>query len=285
MKLRALPIAALTLTLAVPMLAQGPGGPEGAGRPGQRGGAGGPRGPEGRRGPGGPRGPLGLLMIPEVQQELKLQATQIEKLSALLPPGGRPEGRPGEGRPGGGERPQGAGRPGGERPGAGRPGGERPRGEGRPEGGRGERGGMNRDWEKQLAGLLDEKQLARFKQLELQQAGARAASRPEIAASLKLSAEQQEKVRAAVEAERAAMRELFEGPRGEGTGDPRRKAEAVRKNTETQLDALLNDAQKKQLREMQGAPFTFPTRREGGPRGEGRPGQGRPGQGRPGQGQ
>ena len=49
----------------------------------------------------------------------------------------------------------------------------------------------------------------------------------------------------------------------------RTRMEALRKQTDEKITALLTDDQKKQWKEMLGAPFTFPTPRFGGPGGRG----------------
>ncbi len=212
-------------------------------------------------------------MLPEVQKELKLQEKQIASLQELMP-GRRGPGGPGFGGPGG---PEGPGGPRGPRgAGAGAPGGPGGRGpgEGQRPGRAGGPEGPGQDVEKKLAGILDSQQLARYRELQLQRAGFRALGRKDVAGELKLSETQREKVRTAMEAEREAMRAAFEGGRGEQGGFEagRQKLEQVRGNTEKQLSSVLTEAQKKQFQAMQGAPFTFPQMRFGGPGGPDGPG-------------
>lgn len=116
------------------------------------------------------------------------------------------------------------------------------------------------------------------------QSGFRALSQKEVGDKLKLTADQRQKIDAALQAERAAMRQAFEG-RGPG-GDPGQgggpwpdfeKLQRLRASTETQLTAVLTAAQKTQFQQMQGTPFKFPERQFGGPGGPGGPGGRGPG--------
>lgn len=246
----ALSIAALSLALALPVLAQGPDRP---GRPGGPGAFGGPRGQGRPGGPGGPGGPLSLLMMPEVQRELKLQDAQLSLLGELRP------GRPGQGGP-----PPGAGGPGGERRGPGE--GRR---NGPPAGGR-------QEMEQKLAEILDTGQLDRLHQLELQRAGGRALQRKDLADTLQLTDDQRRQVQETVDAEREAMRAAFEASGDGGPGGARGKGREIRKATDAKLDAVLTDAQRQKFQALQGAAFTFPEPRMGPP-GGGRGPERRPG--------
>lgn len=121
--------------------------------------------------------------------------------------------------------------------------------------------------EKKIGEILDAKQKARLRQLELQQSGMRGLSRPDVQDELKLTADQRAKIKAALDGEREAFRAAFQGFGGAGqnmTQEQRqeafRKAGEVRTATEGKLTAILTDAQKKQYQAMQGAAFTFPER-------------------------
>lgn len=200
----------------------------------------------------------GLLRMPEVQRELKLEQAQIDLLQDMRPL--RPAG------------PQGAGSDFRTMS---------------PEEREKQLAAMRQAEEKQIAEVLDAKQLTRLKQLALQQSGARALAQKEVGDKLKLSAEQRQKIEAAMQAERDAMHQAFEGARPGGApapgGDRRQgfeKMQKLRASTETQLTAVLTSAQKTQFQQMQGAPFKFPEP-QFGPGGPGRPG-GRGGFGGPG---
>jgi thioester reductase-like protein len=112
--------------------------------------------------------------------------------------------------------------------------------------------------------ILDSKQEARFKQLGLQLEGIRAINRKEIADALKLTSEQRQRIKATVDGEHEAMKSAFDGFQAgtamsaEQREEARRKFREVRMATEGRLTAILSDAQRKQFQAMQGAPFTFP---------------------------
>jgi translation initiation factor IF-2 len=267
-------IAAALLVPATASHAQYPA--PGGGGPGGPGGFGG----GGRR--GGFRGRGGnILRMPEVQKELNLSKAQIDKIEALPRPGrgGGPGGRGGPGGPGG-------------------PGG----------GGRGDFEKFRQEREKAIAKILDAKQLARYKQLQLQREGIRAIGRKDIGDQLKLTADQHKKVDAALKSERDAAMKAFQGMRGGGPGGPggpgggrpgaggpggpgggpspemRKMFDDMRKRgeaTEKTLKAVLTPAQTKQFAEMQGKPFKFPAP-SFGPGGPGGGGRGPGGGGRPG---
>ena len=273
----------------------GPGRPPGMGGGGMMGGMG-----------GGMRrfGPYGMFQMPEVQKELKLSAKQIKDIEALQPPGGGMMG--GMGRPGGPGGGPGGGRP----PGGGGPGG----GPGRSPGGGGgdfeKRMREMRDkMEKDLGKILDKKQMDRFHQLQIQQAGARALDDERVAAKLNLTADQKKKINAIRDAERDEMRKMFQGMGGPGggPGGPGRppggpgggpggpgsagrppggpgggpgggmggfgRMREMREKNGQKMLAVLTGPQKKQFEALKGKPFKFPEMRFG----PGAPGGGRPG--------
>jgi hypothetical protein len=243
---------ALALTAGAAQ-AQGQGG-QGGGRPGFGG-----RGPGGGGffgGPGG--GGLGMLLqIPEVQTELKIDATQKElldqlnmenrdKMRALFQQGG-------------------FGRPGGQ--------GGAPDPAARAEFGK-KMAAMQAEQSKAIGEVLDAKQMARLKQLGVQREGTRALGRPEVQDQLKLSADQRQKVTAAFDGERQAMQAMFESfrpqegqpPSEEQRAEFGKKMQAARTTAEANALAVLSEGQKTQFKALQGAPFKFP---EGGPGGFG----------------
>ena len=125
--------------------------------------------------------------------------------------------------------------------------------------------------EESLKAILDEKQYARLNELVIQQAGAMALSRPDVAEKLKLTDEQKTK-----------LRELAQNQGGGGRGgfnpnatqEERQKAmeefRARREKLNTDAMAVLTAEQKKTFEDMQGKKFEFPAF------GGGRPGGGRP---------
>lgn len=190
-------------------------------------------------------GGSGLVMIPEVQKELKLDPAQIDLLKQL---------------------------------------GEETRSKMREmfQSSQGlseeERGRKFREFglqqEKNVNDILDAKQKARLKQLELQQAGNRALDRKEVADALKLTPDQRSRVQSAITAEREGMRAMFEGFRSGGAQPSQeqrqesfRKMGELRTATDTTLNSVLTEPQKKQFQALQGAPFKFPERQRGPRRG------------------
>jgi hypothetical protein len=120
------------------------------------------------------------------------------------------------------------------------------------------------DQEKKLGEILDAKQMARLKQLELQQQGNRALGRKEVADTLKLTPDQRQRIQAAMDGEREAMRAMFQGFQGGQDMTQEQRQEAfkkfgeVRTATDTKLAAILTPAQKTQFTSMQGPAFKFP---------------------------
>jgi len=128
---------------------------------------------------------------------------------------------------------------------------------------------------KAVADILDEKQQKRFRQLELQSMGPRALSRRDVAEELKLTKEQQDKIRSiqqqALQEQQAAMQGVdFQNATPEDRQKFREKMEGIAKATSDKITALLTEEQKKSWTAMLGEPFKFPAR------GPGRFGPGRP---------
>jgi len=263
---------ALALTAGAAQ-AQGQGAPGGQGRPGF--GGRGPGGPGGFSigGPGG--GGLGfLLQMPEVQTELKIDATQKElleqlnmenrdKMRQLFQQGGF--GRPGQGGQGGAPDP--AAREAMQK----------------------KMAAMQAEQSKAIGEVLDAKQMARLKQLSVQREGTRALGRAEVQDQLKLTPDQRQKVAAAFASEQQAMQAMFQSfrpqegqpPSEEQRAEFGKKMQAARAAADAGALAVLTDTQKTQFKALQGAPFKFPEGGFGGP-GGGRPGfGGRPGGQRP----
>jgi len=138
-----------------------------------------------------------------------------------------------------------------------------------------------------LKANLDAKQLARLEELRIQREGAGALARTEVAAKLKLTDEQKEKIKEALASGQMDLRG-GRGPGGPGAGGFDREAfqkqmeEARAKREKANADALavLTADQTAALETMKGAKFEFPA--GGGFGGGGRGGPGGPGAGRPG---
>jgi hypothetical protein len=118
--------------------------------------------------------------------------------------------------------------------------------------------------EKALAEVLQPDQLKRLKQIALQQQGAIAVGRPEVAEDLKLSSEQKDKIKAMQQDLQGKMREIMQsGNRDEARG----KMAELRKSTNEKVVELLSDEQKSKWKELTGEPFSGEIRLGGdGPR-------------------
>ena len=126
--------------------------------------------------------------------------------------------------------------------------------------------------------ILDTKQQKRFKQLELQAAGAGALQRPDVAAELKITDEQKTKMR---EIQQAQMEEFrnggFQFPGADATPEERqafmKKMQDMQKASSEKVLKVLTEAQQKQFKEMQGEIVKFSLAPQfGGPGGGRRPG-------------
>ena len=111
---------------------------------------------------------------------------------------------------------------------------------------------------KEVAGILKPEQLKRLRQIELQQQGAAALMRPEVAENLGLTADQKEKLEQIGRSSREKMQELFQGGRErseEQRGQAREKVQQLRQEGEKEAMAVLTAEQKEKLRDMMGKPF------------------------------
>jgi hypothetical protein len=111
--------------------------------------------------------------------------------------------------------------------------------------------------------ILKPDQVKRLKQIELQQLGSQAFTRPEVQMALGLKDDQKEKIKTLAETAATEMRELRQGGNQQGNRD---KVTAIRKETTEKIQAVLTDDQKKTWKEMTGEPFQMatPQRRRGG---------------------
>jgi Spy/CpxP family protein refolding chaperone len=115
---------------------------------------------------------------------------------------------------------------------------------------------MYADESKRVNAILNPDQQKRFRQISLQQEGPTAAARADVADELKLTDEQKKKVRELLVAQQEKQRELREAAGGDFQAI-REKMEALRKETNDKVTALLTDEQKNKWKEMVGTPFTL----------------------------
>jgi len=107
---------------------------------------------------------------------------------------------------------------------------------------------------KGLGEILEPKQVARFEQIQLQQAGAMAFSTPRVQEKLKLTADQKTKIREIGEESGTAMRGVFQEFQNDREGAMKKMAE-LRKESANKIQAVLTDDQKKTWKEMTGEPY------------------------------
>ncbi|MCS7263611.1 MAG: hypothetical protein NZ805_02120 [Armatimonadetes bacterium] len=186
---------------------------------------------------GGPMMMLGLLRSPQVQRELKIteeQRTKLEQLGEQLR-----------------EKFRGLGQELRDLP---------------PE----ERGkrveSMNAEVEKELAKVLDEKQLKRLKQIALQFEGYAALARPSVAKEVGLTEGQLKQIREILREANEKRRDLFQqGP----PADPQARFQEMRKIrdwVDEQIGKLLTEQQKQKWQQLVGEPFKFEFQPFGGGR-------------------
>jgi hypothetical protein len=119
--------------------------------------------------------------------------------------------------------------------------------------------------------VLKPEQVTRLKQIELQQAGVSAFTRPDVEKALALNDEQKGKLKGIADESQTKMRELFGGGRGQGggarpprgqggargAGPDQAKITALRKEMGEKAEAVLTDDQKKTWKSMTGDAFTI----------------------------
>jgi hypothetical protein len=103
--------------------------------------------------------------------------------------------------------------------------------------------------------ILKPEQVTRLKQIELQQQGSRAFTRPEVQSALSLKDDQKEKIKTITDDSAKEMRDLRGAGNGQGGGGNREKVTALRKETAEKVQAVLTDDQKKAWKNLTGEPF------------------------------
>jgi Spy/CpxP family protein refolding chaperone len=113
---------------------------------------------------------------------------------------------------------------------------------------------MNDEIEKGAKDVLTPEQMKRLQQIELQQRGADAFTDEKVQEKLKLTDDQKEKVKTITEDARKEAKEIFANA-GEDREGARKKFAALRKETMGKVTEVLTDEQKKTWKEMVGEPF------------------------------
>ncbi len=135
---------------------------------------------------------------------------------------------------------------------------------------------MQKASEEELGKILDAKQLARLKQIALQQRGVQALSDPQVANALTLTDDQKAKVATIQQELREQMGEVFQAGGADGDREEaRKKIEAAQAGANEKLQAVLTADQQTKWKELNGEPFKGEIVRRGG--GPGAGGQRRPG--------
>ena len=107
-----------------------------------------------------------------------------------------------------------------------------------------------------LGAMLNTEQLARFRQIDIQQRGASALTDPPIAEALRLTAEQSEKLKPILDQSILKLREALSNTRGDRRASYE-KVQAVRKETDEKAIALLNGNQKEAWKKLIGEPLNL----------------------------
>jgi len=121
------------------------------------------------------------------------------------------------------------------------------------------------EMKKSLPDILKPDQMKRFAQIRLQVSGADAFSDSEVQSKLKLSDEQKEKIKSIVDESRGQMREIFQSA-GDDRQAAMQKMTELRKETAGKATNVLSSEQKSTWKEMAGEPFDYkpePPRRPG----------------------
>jgi hypothetical protein len=112
---------------------------------------------------------------------------------------------------------------------------------------------LNAQYDKEFTAALDDTQKARAQQIYLQVNGPAALTDETVAAALKISDEQKQKLEQALTDNRAKWREGFQNFQNLSEEERAKRSEELTKSRDESLLAVLDDAQKKQFEEMKGA--------------------------------
>jgi hypothetical protein len=108
---------------------------------------------------------------------------------------------------------------------------------------------------KALKGVLNEKQVARLKQIELQQRGSQAFRDKHVQQTLKMTDEQVTNINTILDDSRKEMAEMFKGGRGGFNKETLEKVENMRKETTEKVQGVLSSDQRKAYKQMLGEEF------------------------------
>ena len=114
---------------------------------------------------------------------------------------------------------------------------------------------INDEATKKIKAFLKDDQYTRLTQIELQQRGAAALSDKDIAKKLSITDDQESKVKTIMADMQAESREIMQSA-GDDRQAAMQKVTALRTETNKKVMALMSDDQKKTWKEMTGEPFT-----------------------------
>jgi hypothetical protein len=117
---------------------------------------------------------------------------------------------------------------------------------------------------KALSGVLDDKQLTRLKQIELQQRGSQALIDPLVQKQLKITTEQSGSIKTIIEDSRKELAEIFKEAKGGGFQGIQEKMAAARKETNEKVQGVLSADQKRAYKDMLGDEFKLEQKGFGG---------------------
>lgn len=121
--------------------------------------------------------------------------------------------------------------------------------------------------EKELVDKLDKKQQKRLQQLQYQRMGESMFLDKDVQSSLDLNDDQISEIEDAMQASQDKMRQIFMD--AQGSGDMSGIREAMASNREElaeDVDSVLTEDQRAEVKELKGKPFEFPQRQRGGAR-------------------
>jgi len=118
---------------------------------------------------------------------------------------------------------------------------------------------LRKGQDEKVAGILNDKQKARLKEIGLQQRGPLALTDKEVAEAIKLTDDQVNKLKEIADAMQKDMQEAFQsaGQGGDRTA-VREKATKIRKDSTDKMLAVLSDEQKASYEKMLGAKIDLP---------------------------
>lgn len=108
---------------------------------------------------------------------------------------------------------------------------------------------------KALSEVLDEKQMKRLRQIELQQRGTRALADAKVQKELKISDEQRGNIKTILEDSGKEIGELFKSAKGGDFQGMREKMTALRKETNEKIEKVLTSDQRKAWKQLLGEEF------------------------------